>query len=71
MTARTAYSRVRVISEVQTSPPDTLGETPVAVVMRPKTSQGCRPISVKIQPKLLANNGSNGVARTAQNHSRW
>ena len=39
--------------------------------MTPKTIQGCRPVSVKIQPKLLANNGSSGVARIAQNHRRW
>src|ERR1017187_6699419 len=71
MTARTAYKRVKVISEAQTSPADTLGETPLAVVMSPKTIHGWRPVSVKIQPKLLANNGSSGVARIVQNHRRW
>ena len=40
----------------------------VAVVMTPKTSHGWRPVSVKIQPKLLANNGSSGRTATAQNH---
>src|ERR1035437_5545004 len=69
-TARTPYRRVKTMSEVQTSPADTEGETPWAVVMTPKTIHGCRPVSVKIQPKLLANNGSSGVARTVQNQTR-
>src|SRR5689334_24371303 len=48
-----------------TSPIETLGETPLAVVMRPKTSQGWRPTSVKIQPKLLAKTGRSGAATAA------
>ena len=51
---------MKAIIEVSTSPADTDGETPVAVVIMPKTIHGCRPVSVKIQPKLLANNGSSG-----------
>ena len=53
-TASTAYSRVSTISEMSASPTLTPGETPFAVVIRPKTTQGWRPISVKIQPKELA-----------------
>src|SRR6266536_985042 len=49
---------VNAISEVATEPEPTLGETPVVVCSNPKTTQGWRPISVKIQPKLLAANGS-------------
>src|SRR6478672_10018198 len=48
-----------------TSPIETFGETPLAVVIRPKTSQGWRPTSVKIQPKLLAKTGRSGAATAA------
>ena len=53
-----------------TSPADTGGDTPDPVVKMPKTSHGCRPISVKIQPKLLPRMGSSGVAMTIQCHQR-
>src|SRR3954451_4863334 len=51
--------------EVMTSPIETLGETPLAVVISPKTIQGWRPTSVKIQPKLLARTGRSGAATAA------
>ena len=53
-----------------TSPADTEGETPVLVAITPKTSQGWRPTSVKIQPKLLPKIGSSGAAMIAQCHQR-
>ncbi len=37
-----------------------LGETAIAVFIRPNTIHGCRPTSVKIQPKELAASGRNG-----------
>ena len=61
ITARTAYSSVKVISEVATRPAPTLGDTPLAVVMTPNTAQGCRPSSVKSQPNELAPSGSRGT----------
>lgn len=41
---------VNTIIETSTVHPGTPGETPLSVVMTPKTIQGWRPISVKIQP---------------------
>ncbi len=49
-------------SEIQASVVLTPGETPFAVVIRPKTTQGWRPISVKIQPAELPASISSGVA---------
>src|SRR3954468_20432090 len=56
--------------EAMTSPIETLGETPLAVVIRPKTIQGWRPTSVKIQPKLLARTGRSGAATAAYANHR-
>ena len=53
-----------------TSPAETEGDTPVLVAISPKTSHGWRPISVKIQPKLLPKTGSSGVAMMSQCHQR-
>jgi hypothetical protein len=44
---------VKPTSVVSTSPAPTPGETPLSIVITPKTIQGARPISVKIQPLLL------------------
>ena len=49
---------------------DTEGETPVAVVIIPKTNQGCRPVSVKIQPTAAPNTGISGVSTAVQVQSR-
>ena len=54
-----------MIIDVHTSKALTLGETPFAVVMTPNTAQGCRPISVKIQPNELAAIGRNGSSDRA------
>src|SRR4051794_9463807 len=56
--------------EVSTSPAETDGDTPVLVAITPNTSHGCRPTSVKIQPKLLPKIGSSGAAMMAQCHQR-
>ena len=42
------------MSEISTSRPVTFGETADSVGSRLNTIQGCRPISVKIQPTLIA-----------------
>ena len=42
------------MTEIAASAVLTPGDTPLAVVIRPKTTHGCRPISVKIQPNELA-----------------
>src|SRR5688500_9328654 len=60
MTARTPYSRVSTTSDVIASPVDTVGDTPFSVVRSPKTTQGCRPTSVKIHPNELAKRGRKG-----------
>src|SRR5690242_9104697 len=57
-TANTPYRTVNTINDVSTDPTDTVGDTESAVVSTPNTDQGCRPISVKIQPTALARNGS-------------
>ena len=62
MTARTPYSTVSEISEIQASVVLTPGESPFAVVISPKTTHGWRPISVKIQPAELPASISRGVA---------
>ena len=62
MTASTAYSTVSTMTDVAASNVLTLGETPFAVVIRPNTAQGWRPISVKIQPKELPETASTGMA---------
>ena len=49
---------------------ETAGETPVAVVMSPKTVHGWRPTSVKIQPKEFAAIGKSGAATIIQCHQR-
>ena len=42
---------------------------PASVGMTPATSQGWRPISVKIQPKEIPNSGSSGIAAINVVHS--
>src|SRR5215207_2728348 len=69
-TARTPYSTVKPISEVSTSDVVVPGDTPAAVGSRPNTSQGCRPVSVKIQPKAFAANGSSGNGSASQTSHR-
>src|SRR5580700_2434520 len=54
MAARPAYSRVNTVSEMITEETVTPAETLCAVVSRPNTVQGWRPISVKIQPIVVA-----------------
>ena len=48
----------------------TPGETACAVVITPKTAQGWRPISVKIQPNELATSGSSGRAIASHSQTR-
>ena len=45
---------MKATSEKSTSPAVTFGETPFSIFITPNTIQGARPISVKIQPALLA-----------------
>ena len=48
---------------------ETAGEFASAVFSRPCTIHGCRPISVSIQPAVIATNGRNIVATpTQRNH---
>ncbi len=69
---------MKVISEVHTVAEPTDGETPSAVSIRTAsgpvgfgtTTQGCRPISVKIQPKELAKNGATTTSVAARANQR-
>src|SRR5690349_15410394 len=70
ITASAAYRSVNEISEVATSPVPTVGETPFVVVIRPNTTQGWRPISVKIQPNEFAATGSSGSTIASRAHHR-
>ncbi len=65
ITASTPYRAVNPIRLISTVPAETLGDTPADVGRSPKTSHGCRPISVKIQPNELAASGRKG-STTAQ-----
>src|SRR3977135_3029951 len=63
-TPSVAYTDVRAIKEVQTSPVDNFDTACAANIHTPSTpdglgttTNGCRPISVKIQPALFAMNG--------------
>src|SRR5699024_261241 len=71
MTASVPYRRVNKLMDVSTSVVVVPGDTPVRVVMSPKTSQGCRPISVKIQPNELASSGKKPTVAAAHHHSLW
>ena len=57
---------MKTISDVSTEATPTDVETPSAVRNSPNTDQGWRPISVKIQPTLLAANGRNSPANAAR-----
>src|SRR3954470_20739190 len=70
MTASTAYRLVKTVSEVSTDPVPTVGETLSAVRRWPNTVQGCRPISVKIQPNELASSGSDTDQTAARQNQR-
>jgi hypothetical protein len=61
---------VKAVNEVSTSGRETLRDTPSRVSISPNTTQGCRPISVKIQPKQLAARGRTGMTRPARNSQR-
>ncbi|CAB4998115.1 unannotated protein [freshwater metagenome] len=60
MTANTPYSNVKTIIVKSTLPAETTALTPSAVFIKPKTAQGWRAVSVKIQPNELASSGING-----------
>ena len=68
MTASSAYSRVSTTRETPALAAPTLPETPALVNIRPKTTHGCRPSSVKIQPKLLARRGRKTANADARHH---
>ena len=69
MTASAPYKSVSTDIDVQTIHGVDVGETPWLVCRSPNTTQGWRPISVKIQPKLIPASGINGIARPARaNH---
>lgn len=57
---------MNAVNEVSTSASETLRDTPLRVSISPNTIHGWRPISVKIQPKELASNGSTGMASPAR-----
>ena len=61
------------MTEIAASAVLTPGETPFAVVIRPKTTQGWRPISVKIQPNELPKTAGTGSAQRqpAEPAARW
>src|ERR1022692_2213628 len=58
ITASPPYSRVNVVMEMMTSAAETPGETLCDVFRTPNTVHGWRPISVKIQPMVMARYGS-------------
>ena len=61
---------MKTIIDVHTSAAPTEGETAVCVAISPKTTQGWRPISVKIQPAAFAPNGA-GPFSMAGNVWEW
>ena len=61
-TARIPYTRVKPASDAITSGAVSPGEMPSATLEMPKAIHGCRAVSVKIQPKVLAAAGSTGIS---------